>query len=286
MLNSKDFRIDLVYTKSIDPYALSSSLFTQDTRPRIYGLNRSDATYGSQVFSDVNELPDYTKLINDNYPQKAYTNFLNIIINTPNIIIEERSTRKIADEVRAHPRKRYSMPNTFKKQVSEATLIDFDMESKNDEAIDSVTNFSLKIDNENDQIVLNRQIKAEDPFFLTIDPNDPDLLTEDQIKKVIEAKMRHLDQFNKVLELREEISIIRHYNISPQTLRVLRNFQLKVRSSIMRRKFFDVLRMNAYIEQKRTYLSLKRCIEHFDRCHKNQRHDKHHRYYLKATGKD
>ncbi len=94
---------------------------------------------------------------------------------------------------------------------------------------------------------------------------DPSSLSEIEIRELIDEKMRKLDLFNSRLMLREQNHIMKKYKISDAQLKLLSRLQNRIRSWIMKRKFLKAVRMNDFVENRKNFLMLKRCMEKFDK---------------------
>lgn len=284
MLNSKRHQVDVRQLTSTETYGLASCIFTRKPRAKSCWLFKSGVSYRRDTNAGEHQPKDYTKLINDDHPRSVYAYFLNMIINTPNVVIEESSAREVAIEVKDNPRKRFSIPTDFNKKYSDMELDVSGFESKGHGNLQSVTAFSSLAMSDDDRSMLDMVMKTEDPSFLTSDPNDPDHLNDEQIKQLVESKMRKLEKFNTKLERKEELALIMRYGIDSQTLDVLKRFQLRIRAWVMKRKFFKAVRMNEYIEHKKNYISLKKCVEKFDQQHKGDNFARYNKTSVNVFG--
>lgn len=111
-------------------------------------------------------------------------------------------------------------------------------------------------------------LRSTEISMLTSERNLNETLNEDDIQKIIAEKMKKMEDFNSRLEDKEEFKIIQKYKITKEKLDVIRRFQQRVRSIMIRKKFIKAVRMNKYLEHKKNYLKLKKCIQRFDKKHK------------------
>lgn len=277
MQSAKTQRSDWKSQPNLEAYALSPSLFQKNKKMRQHGLFLSDTGYRSSVTDNFNDAPDYTKLINDGYPKKIYARFLNIIINTPNIVIEEDSLKKVAQDVRNDPWKRYSIPTDLHTEFNIESVTNTNVSPKDPPSVNSDTNFSMIIGNDTEILSFKISTKNEQPSFLTIDHNDPEYLTDNQLQRLIELKMKQLDQFNSKLENRDVILLTKKYKLDSKRIELIRKLQLRIKFWIIKKKFFKAIRMNQYIEQKRNYLALKKSLTKFESRNKGGRYSDYYK---------
>lgn len=264
MLNVKAFKTEFKRHKPLETYAVSSSLFQRTRKLRNNNLFISAAVLNKNSVSDFNTTPDYTKLINDVYPKRIYTNFLNRIINTPNIILEEDNVSEVAREVKDNPWKRYSIPTEFHSEYSRDIIENYQIEFKDNNSVEFDTNFSIIIGNDAETTITKPGAKNKRPSFLTNDYIDTEFLTDEQLQRLIDMKMQKLNVFNAKLEYREIVLLHKKYGLSRKHMEAIRKFQLRIRAWILKKKFFKVVRMNEYLEHRINYLTLKKCMKRFD----------------------
>ena len=272
MLNNETSNTDFKRSNAPEAYALSSLLFKRERKKQHRNLFMSVTSNNNAVSENINETPDYTKLINDIYPKKVYAHFLNIVVNTPNIIIEEGNGKNVAKEVKEDPWKRYSTPTALHNGnffINKSEVISKEKNSQDD---DSETNLSVVVDKGTCATPMKMSTRQEHPSFLTSDINNSEPLTDEQIKQLIEYKMKNLEKFNRRLENRDSMILIKKYNLSPATIEAIKKLQSRIRGWIMKKRFFKAMRMNQYIEQKRNYLLLKRCLDKFENNNRGGRH--------------
>lgn len=86
---------------------------------------------------------------------------------------------------------------------------------------------------------------------------NPEDLSPDEIKVLVKKKMDLLSQKNpKKLLIKKYLKKVH--------IKAFIKFQRRIRSLILKKKFFQAIKMNHIIEQKSNYLILKRNIENFD----------------------
>lgn len=276
MISSRKINEDLAQIASPEPYALTSTLFTRSKNIRSSNLFRSDPHKIRHVSVDLTQPPDYTLLINNTYPNKTYNHFLNMVINTPDIVLEEKCTKDIAEEVRNNPWKRYSIFTDFNKKDQKTDKNNSEEAVKDTNALSVQTTFSLILDHEVDNKYNKEPKKIEEPSFLTSEPIDPEQLTEEQVRCLVETKMKNLENFNNKLQKREELNVIKRYGLNEKTIEILTRFQKRFRGWILKKKFFQALRMNDYIEHKKNYLALKKSLQRFEKRHKEKPFSKYY----------
>lgn len=96
---------------------------------------------------------------------------------------------------------------------------------------------------------------------------DVENLADEDIRLLVELKMRKLDDFNQQLE-RAQKKRGKLESLSAPQLAALVNFQRRFRAYIVKKNFFKSLRMNDFIEHKKALFKLKRCTEQFKRKHR------------------
>ena len=114
------------------------------------------------------------------------------------------------------------------------------------------------------QLVLTEPSKKFSTL-LPLEYVDPSSLSEIEIRELVNAKMRRLDLFNSKIMLKEQSQLLRKYKITPNQIEQLERLQRHIRRWIMKRKFFQAIRMNDYVESRKNFLMLKRCMEKFDK---------------------
>lgn len=272
---------DILTINPKSPYALTKTLFQRQTTPKSLGMFHSAASHTSQSPSVVCLRPlDYSRLISFNYPKQLYIHFLNMIINTPDIIMEEKSAKEVAEEVRVNPRKRFSVPTKYKRGGSVLLIAESIIDCNHIDDNNSETNFSFIIESEKEETELSANVRNEQPSFLTSEPMDPENLTDEQIQKLIESKMNKLDKFNTKLQKRDELAIMTKYNLSELDVNKFKRLQIRIKGWFAKRRFFKSLKTNQYIEHKKNFLNLKRCLDKFDTENKGSRSVK---YYKSAV---
>lgn len=96
---------------------------------------------------------------------------------------------------------------------------------------------------------------------------DLDNLADEDIRLLVELKMRKLEDFNQQLE-RAQKKRGKLASLSAPQLAALTNFQRRFRAYIVKKNFFKSLKMNDFIEHKKALFKLKRCTEQFKRKHR------------------
>lgn len=64
---------------------------------------------------------------------------------------------------------------------------------------------------------------------------------------------------------REDLTNQRMSKLTPSQVEAITKLQRRFRGFLVKRSFFKALRQNIYIEHKKNFLRLKKCIEMFDR---------------------
>lgn len=109
--------------------------------------------------------------------------------------------------------------------------------------------------------------------------NDINNLTEDQIQEIIRNKMKLLDKYNETI-LKKKNSLeykwgrrfgvtARIKRLQPRHVEAIVKLQQRFRGYLVKKSFFKAIKMNQYIEHKRNFMRLKRCIENFDKKNKS-----------------
>ncbi len=94
---------------------------------------------------------------------------------------------------------------------------------------------------------------------------DPMSLSELEIRELVDKKMRRLDLFNSKILPKEQSQLMKKYKVTTAQLELLKRLQRRIRNWIMKRKFLKAMRMNDYVESRKNFLMLKRCMEKFDK---------------------
>ena len=200
---------------------------------------------------------DYNKLVSAKYPAKVFKIFLKIILFTPKIILEEDSP--LAAQAKAQKKRSLSekaessleagLSNTRQRVLNASTK--------------SVIN-STFLTEKNELASILDQKKSKISNVSNASNIDSDNLTEEEIKRIIEIKMRKLERHNQALEKRDRKKL-KDIKLSERGDKALRRFQKRFRGYLIKKNFFKAIRMNDYIELKKNQLKLKKCLEKFDK---------------------
>ena len=57
--------------------------------------------------------------------------------------------------------------------------------------------------------------------------------------------------------------------VQPRHIKAFSKLQQRFRAYLIKKSFFKAIRMNQYLEHKRNFMKLKKCIEYFDRKNKS-----------------
>lgn len=114
------------------------------------------------------------------------------------------------------------------------------------------------------------------------DADDPENLSESQIQMIIEMKMQKLDKFNNILESKSVNALIKKYKLTQESIEKLKRLQARIRTWVLKRRFFRALRMNHYIEHRKNYLSLKKCVARYERLYEDNDDDDYLSDYFRS----
>ena len=65
--------------------------------------------------------------------------------------------------------------------------------------------------------------------------------------------------------------IFRTKLLTEKHINAIRKFQNRIRGLAIKRQFFKALNMNKYLEHKRNFLKLKKCLKKFQRFQRNKK---------------
>ena len=247
-------------TKKED-FALLRIRFNQKNKGKTTYLHTSHAGGCQTVVEDFMNIVDYRSLISKTYDRKTYSLFLELITNTNNIIPEAIGIDEEVNNVDKDSKKISSKNLTDK--MSFVMLNSSKDNEKNESNKNSNTKITLN-DTVNEQNNHKDNSQFENIFSTFNNASDINNLNEQELKSIIEMKMSRLNKYNSRLENKIAYDLIKKYKLDDKTISSLKKLQGRIRCWVLKRKFFKALRMNQYIEHRKNYLRLKKCMEKFD----------------------
>lgn len=250
---------------SLEANTLTASVFLPERsrrKPRIF--------YSQVEDKPLNPVPEelnisYQNLINKQFNPRTFRRLMGLYLDLENIIVEEKATAEIAEEVRKNPNKRFStrsfctgVPQSdgqdAPQQLSTVSIMGTTRLPGTD--LPSVTQSTSRM-------ALNSMPSRQETSERSLDWMELSTLTDAQIQELVQRKMKKLDRFNLFLEKKdlkvEGLSML----MSPAHLAALARFQVRCRELLMRRKSLLAIRMNDAFEQKKSYMSLKKSLKNF-----------------------
>lgn len=198
---------------------------------------------------------NFERLIFSDYPSRVFKIFIKYVLSVPNIIIEEEGVEHLGQKVQKHPRKCFSV--RLDRSLSETE------ESREGENVSSSSNVVLRDGASSVGETMTSQ-SSKRPSFVSKNPeHDFEALTEDQIRSLVEQKMRPLDAFNRKLEARDRKR--KPPKLSESQTAALVRFQRRFRALLIKTNFFKSLKMNDYLENRKSLAQLKKCLDRFQK---------------------
>lgn len=198
---------------------------------------------------------NFERLIFSEYPSRVFKIFIKYVLSVPNIIIEEEAVEKLGQKVQRHPRKCFSV--RLDRSLSETE------ESREGENASSSSNVVLRDGTSSLGETMTSQSSQKPSLAPRVGEADLESLTEEQIRSLVEQKMRPLDAFNRKLEARDRKR--QPPKLSESQTSALVRFQRRFRELLIRKNFFKSLRMNDYLENKKSLAQLKKCLDRFQK---------------------
>lgn len=218
----------------------SSFLCRGPTRPRLassMGPRRSSASPEQKI--------DYAALISPGHSAKAFSVFLKVMLAIPEIVVEEETPLELSKKVRSDPKKCYSARFEPEGNVSETFCsVDKQLAEPSSPSAQNSAIFTEKVD---------------------CSVLEVDKMTPEEIRKLVEMKMRKMDAFNSKLEEREKAKPrIFGKSLAENQVSAIRKFQRRFRMYLVKKHFFKSLRMNDYLEHKKAFYKIKRCLDRLE----------------------
>ena len=233
----------------------------------------------SQVSALSDQMINYALLVNNQYPTHIYTSFLGRLSKIKNIILEEESNVVINLRVKENPYRCFSrnvlcpVASSDKSTLTNNSVIEnssllsnLDL-SKQETDIDEkelYQRFKMKLTKEIEQ----KPLKQESEY------------SEEEISEIIKQKMSKLEDYNSKIELHESKKLVTSYRLDEERLAKLCKLQSFIRRRIYKKKFFEAIRMNEYINHRKNYLRLKKSLEAYE---KRQARGSFVSYYSKVS---
>ena len=92
---------------------------------------------------------------------------------------------------------------------------------------------------------------------------DVNNMSEYELRKIVEIKMSKMNLHDRLILNKREKIIFKKFNLNLRTLEIIIRCQKKIRSFLMKRKFFRALRMNDLLENKQNCLELSKSLRKF-----------------------
>lgn len=251
-------------TPVVDNYVLTSSYFVKSepvTKKRFFRSEIRDLG-NTQDLNDSQAI-NYQQLISNEHGPKAIKKFMQMILQTPNIIIEEKDLKEVHEEVRQNPKKCFSVRDQDGSVNCSADEIEFpsnktlcDTGAFTPKDIVSSTQSSFRRD--------TRTNSDSQPALGLLDSlTDFSSLTESQIQLLVNQKMKKLEKYNRKLLLKDK-QMQPNFGLTISQIEAFSRFQRLIRSMILRKKFLRALRMDAEFEHKINYIKLKKSLKLYD----------------------
>ena len=257
-------------------YSLTPELFKTKRRQSQIGMISSDIRLNDSKSSSGGKTLNYNKLISLRHSKKVYMHFLEILINTPNIIVEEENNKAVALRVKMDPRRQLSEPPYLNDFYSDTG---YKLQRKKERKLISpkkrhtIGNFNelgspmpklniFTINRKKKEKEMERKSKSANFKFKQQEIDE--FMSEEEIRKAVEEKMRKLESFNKSYKDKETRILIKEYGLKKRHIRGVTKLQRIIRTWIAKKRFIESIRMNKLIKHKRNYLQLKRSLNQFD----------------------
>lgn len=258
--SKKSIALDLKVLK--EPYSITEEVFTVKKRKTVH-FPSENLSKGSRSSLFSGPLINYAMLVNKNYPHKTYVRFLERIANIKNIIMEEESNGKVNMQVKQNPFRCFSQHVLFPFSTDNLSLL------TNNEAVEEYSVFSCvefsAHDTTMDDIKPFEVVKYKSERKIEKRPLvKKKELTDKEVEAIIQQKMRKLDEYNTRIEESENKKLLRRYGMDKEKLNRLVKLQSFIRRWIYKKKFFQALRMNEYINHKKNYLKLKKSLDVYE----------------------
>lgn len=212
----------------------------------------------------LEEPVNYQNLINKRFDSRTFRKVMSIYLKVDNIILEEKGTAEIAKDLRAEPRKRFSDRSSVGSQERPPESEEPATDNSNVTVNGTTKGTATRITSSNPQsLAVGLSLPSNDVSGSgkSLEGIDLARLTEEDIRLLIQRKMRKLERFNRQLEKRNVDVNALAESLSERQLQALIRFQIRCRGVLLKRKFICALRMNQSFEQKQNYLRLKKSME-------------------------
>lgn len=235
-------------------------------------LKRKKKKKTNQLFSSAidhrshkteEQIIDYQKLVNKKYPERVYKKFLQKVLYTENIIVEEIENAKVGENLAKNPKKCFSNRDlTF----IEDEVVIYD----EDNSLDNISNKTLVETKKEDDssLFINSKItyinNKDNSFSSFKSGNDFENKTDEQIKKIIEDKMKKMDEFNEKCSKRKYYELKKKYSLKKEHITKIIRFQKFFKSFLIKKNFFKAIYMNKVFEHKKNFLALKKSLKKFE----------------------
>lgn len=94
--------------------------------------------------------------------------------------------------------------------------------------------------------------------------HDFDGKSEEQIKKIIEEKMKKMDEFNEKYSKKKYYELKKKYSLKKMHIEKVVKFQRFFKSFLIKKNFFKAIYMNKAFEHKKNFLALKKSLRKFE----------------------
>jgi len=251
-------------TPVVDNYVLTSSYFVLNepiAKKRFFRSEIRDFRTDLD-FNDSHSI-NYQQLISNEHGPKAIKKFMQMILQTPNIIIEEKDIREVHEEVRQNPKKCFSV------RVQEGSVADSadEIEFPSNKTLCETGAFTPKDIVSSTQSSFRRDTRTNSDSLPTVglldSLTDFSSLTENQIQQLVNQKMKKLEKYNRKLLLKDK-QAQPNFGLTVSQIDAFSRFQKFVRATILRKKFLRALRMDAEFEHKVNYIKLKKSLKLYD----------------------
>lgn len=189
---------------------------------------------------------------------------MSIYLNMDNIILEEKGTAEIAKDLKAEPRKRFSDRSSVQSQPAAEGTEGAETDNSNVTVLGTTQGTLTRMTSSNQRslaVGVSLPSNEVSGSGKSLDGIDLARLTEEEVRLLIQKKMRKLERFNRQLEKRNvDINALAE-SLTERQFQALVRFQIRCRGVLMKRKFISALRMNQSFEQKQNYLRLKKSME-------------------------
>lgn len=249
------------FRSSSDNTTLTVNAFLQarHRRPKVF-LSQIEDT--QTQWSAEDPTINFQVLINKSYDARAFRRMMKLYLGMDKIILEEKATHEIAQEVRHHPQKCFSHRSTDSNPARPTDPAD-DLHPSNVSVLNTtqVTMTDLPSFQQVSTQRLDSVPSGAEPSEKSLDMMELSKLSDVEIKEIVQRKMKKLDRFNLLLEKKRLNAQGLTELLTQKHLRAIEWFQKRCRGFLMRRKFFLALRMNDMFEQKKNYMALKKSLK-------------------------